>query len=190
MISQYLHETECLVFSLMSHGERDYSSFNVEFSDQQKLDVEEILHKFSNQNCTYMVSKPKIFIFPFCRGTIEDPGIQDKRRTERDHIQPVAERDSSTPEMPHISSFSDIKICYATIPRYTAFRDPDEGSWYVQIMCDVWSAHAHNTALDQLLKIVANTTSIKRTETGKMQTCSNEDRGFCRELFFNPGYYG
>lgn len=67
VVSSHLRSTDCLIFGLLTHGEREYASFNVEFSDLQKMDVEDILSKFSNSNCDRMVGKPKIFIFPFCR---------------------------------------------------------------------------------------------------------------------------
>lgn len=188
VISQYLHETDCLVFSIMSHGDRDYSSFNVEFVDSQIMDVEDILMKFSNKNCTYMINQPKIFVFPFCRGKQEDGGVTYRRKTERDNVQPVQTDGIGT--KPIVSTFSDMKICYASVPGYVTFRDPTEGSWYIQVMCEVFAQHAHDTEFDELLKIIGNTMSQKQTEDDKKQTCSNEDRGYSKELYFNPGYYG
>lgn len=175
------------MFGLLTHGERDFASFNVEFSDLQKMDVEEILSKFSNSNCDRMIGKPKIFIFPFCRGVISDPGILGRRKIESDHVGAAQSQNRAAFNLP---TYSDMKICYATVPGYRSFRDPEHGSWYVQSMCDVWSQHAHDTHLDDLLKIVGNSASNKRTEESKLQTTSNEDRGFFKTLYFNPGYYG
>lgn len=112
-----------------------------------------------------------------------------RRSTESDHIGGGQLR---LPEgVPiNIPTYSDIKICYATVPGYRSFRDPLDGSWYIQIMCEIWSEHAHDTHLDDLLKMVGSTASVKRTENSKLQTCSNEDRGFFKKLYFNPGYYG
>lgn len=121
------------------------------------------------------------------RGEIADPGINASyRRTEADYSW--VQRSENTAA--NIPSFSDIKICYATAPGYKSFRDPVSGSWYIQIMCEVWSKHAHDTHLDDLLKMVGNTASLRRTEDDKLQTCSNEDRGFFKALYFNPGFYG
>lgn len=54
---------DCFVFAVLSHGEQN----EVEFVDGGRLDVEEILIKFNNHHCHYLVGKPKIFFFPFCR---------------------------------------------------------------------------------------------------------------------------
>lgn len=127
------------------------------------------------------------FFVLFRRGTICDPGISSRRRTESDHVSVVQSNRDQAPNMP---TYSDMKICYATVPGYRSFRDPRDGSWYIQTMCDVWSQHAHDTHLDDLLKIVGNSAGNRRTEESKLQTCSNEDRGFFKTLYFNPGFYG
>lgn len=90
----------------------------------------------------------------------------------------------------NVATFSDIKICYGTLPGFKAFRDPNEGSWYIQVLCDVFAEHAHDTHLEDLIKIIGNTLSTRRTDQMHIQTGSNTDRGFFKTLFFNPGYYG
>lgn len=89
----------------------------------------------------------------------------------------------------NIPTFHDMKICYSTIPGYNAFRDPKAGSWYIAAMCQVFSDNAHDTHLEDLLKLVGTRVSIMRTEHSELQTPSNEDRGFNKTLYFNPGYY-
>lgn len=90
----------------------------------------------------------------------------------------------------NIATFYDMKICYSTVPGYNAFRDPIDGSWYVQVFCKVFSEHAHDTHLEDLLKIIGEHMNTKRTERDHLQTVSNEDRGFNKTLYFNPGFFG
>lgn len=90
----------------------------------------------------------------------------------------------------NIATFYDMKICYSTVLGYNAFRDPIEGSWYIQILCKVFAEHAHDTHLEDLLKIIGGHMNNKRTECDHLQTVSNEDRGFNKVLYFNPGYFG
>lgn len=89
----------------------------------------------------------------------------------------------------NIATFFDMKVCYSTVLGYNAFRDPLEGSWYVQILCKVLAEHAHDTHLEDLLKIIGEQMNFKRTENDLLQTISNEDRGFTKHLYFNPGFY-
>lgn len=112
--------------------------------------------------------------------------------SETEVIQTITEIDSSgsNSEGTNIATFYDMKICYSTVSGYNAFRDPVEGSWYVQILCKVLAEHAHDTHLEDILKIIGEHMNIKRTERDHLQTVSNEDRGFNKNLYFNPGFYG
>lgn len=107
-------------------------------------------------------------------------------RIENDSSRSYEEPES---QETNVATFSDIKICYGTLPGYRSFRDPRDGSWYVQVLCDVFAEHAHDTHLDDLLKMVGNTVSTRRTEMMHIQTGSNTDRGFFKTLFFNPGFF-
>lgn len=69
-------------------------------------------------------------------------------------------------------------------------REPDTGSWYIESMCRIWATHAHDKSLDDLLKMVGENQLNKQSELGHIQTAHNEDRGFFKKLYFNPGYYG
>lgn len=88
-----------------------------------------------------------------------------------------------------IPTFYDMKICFATVPGYYAYRDKEHGSWYVSVLCTVFAQSAHDCHLEELLKMVGNHLSEQRSEKHEMQTSSNEDRGFNKTLYFNPGYY-
>lgn len=82
-----------------------------------------------------------------------------------------------------------MKICYATLPGYNAFRDPELGSFYIEVMCKIFAQHAHDTHLEDLLKLIGTMLEKMRTERFELQTASNEDRGFNKKLYFNPGFY-
>lgn len=112
-----------------------------------------------------------------------------RRFTESDSQASSNEPGPST-KRDNIATFYDMKICYSTVSGYNAFRDPVEGSWYIQILCKVFAEHAHDTHLEDLLKIVGEQMNVKRTELDHLQTVSNEDRGFNKNLYFNPGFYG
>lgn len=91
----------------------------------------------------------------------------------------------------NMPTMSDVKICYASVPGYATLRDPDDGSWYIEVMCKVWAEDAHDTCLSDLLSNVGKVVGNRREAvTYELQTESNEGRGFHNTLFFNPGYYG
>lgn len=116
------------------------------------------------------------------RGPLSDHGVT-RRLTEQQLSGNLAEGHN-------VPIYYDMKICYSTISGFNAFRDPVEGSWYVQILCNVFANHSHDTHFDDLLKIIGELMNRKRNENNNQsQTTSNEDRGFNKNLFFNPGHY-
>jgi caspase Dronc len=119
-----------------------------------------------------LIGKPKVFFFPFCRGTLSD---QEKK------IHQI-ETDGLSNSVP---TFSDILICYGTVPGFTTHRDTSFGSWYVNELCKGVAEHAADTHLEDLLKIVSTNTMNMR-DAGRLQVASSENRGFNKLLFFNP----
>lgn len=119
-------------------------------------------------------------------GSLSDPGVSRIRQTENDSAK---DKEPEDPDPMCIPTFTDMKICYATLPGYNAFRDPTYGSWYVEIMCKVFAEHAHDNHFEDLLKLVGEAVNQMRTERYEIQTTANEDRGFTKRLFINPGFF-
>lgn len=219
--SWWLRSTACFVMALMTHGTMANGRGKVEFADRSFLDLTEVLDFFCNAKSEALLYKPKVFLFPFCRGnTLEQPlGLQRKNTTaakristdaavtaqndddddeddNRDVIGVTAddndESNAATAEAArqNIPVCSDMKICYATGPGFEAMREPDTGSWYIESMCGIWARHAHDKSLDDLLKMVGESQLNKKSRHGNIQTAHNEDCGFFKKLYFNPGYYG
>lgn len=84
---------------------------------------------------------------------------------------------------------TDMKVCYATMRGFEALRDTKLGSWYVISTCKIWSEHAHNKDLDHLMRMVGEDSSLNQSEKGYRQTATNEEIGWYRALYFNPGFY-
>ncbi|XP_054735283.1 caspase Dronc-like [Anastrepha obliqua] len=176
--SDYTRKTECFILALMSHGElNSKDKERIEFSDGSVIKVEEIRDRFSNKRCPNLVGKPKVLIFPFCRGYTSDSGVQGKLETDS-----ISSKDNLIPTM------SDILICYATNPGSESHRDPDTGSWYIQELCKNIAQHAHDTHFEDIIQIVQAQVGSYRAETIKMQMGNSHNIGFNYKLFFNPGY--
>lgn len=211
--SDWLRTADCFVMALMTHGTMVNEVAKVEFYDNSFLDLNEVLGYFSNINSQALHHKPKIFLFPFCRGnTLEKPlypvaaaaaaawPASTKTKTASDAAlsnDAVAATAAAAAAAASLSladsgsvvpTYSDMKICYATGPGFEAMREPDTGSWYIESMCGIWARNAHNRSLDELLMMVGHSQLNKQSSDGNIQTAHNEDRGFFRKLYFNPGY--
>lgn len=101
--SEVLKNADCLVFGILTHG--DEENYAV-FTDEGRIYVEDILFRFNNRDCPSLKDKPKIFLFPFCRGSKSDLGVSKNYR--------AAERDSS--EQWIVPKTADTLICYGSVP--------------------------------------------------------------------------
>lgn len=83
-----------------------------------------------------------------------------------------------------------LKLCFLSLPGFSANRDVMEGSWFVQELCKVFAMHAHDTDIEVMLKIIMGRLMTEwRTDDMTLQTPSIESLGFRCALFFNPGHY-
>lgn len=190
--SDYLKQIDSFICCFQTHGDLYQNQTVMEFSDGLTISTEYIIDKFSNVSCQTLINKPKVFFFPFCRGKISD--------TEK-KLFAVIETDGST----LVPSFSDILICYGTVPGFTTHRDTGFGSWYVirtescqflriiskcsfryiREMCKIFAEHACDLHIEDLLKLVS-TKTMEIRDSGRLQVASTETRGFNKLLFFNP----
>ncbi|XP_067613784.1 caspase Dronc [Eurosta solidaginis] len=181
--SEYTRKTECFILALMSHGELNGKDKEiVEFSDGSVAEVEDIRERFSNEKCPNLKQKPKVLIFPFCRGYTSDSGVQGELETDSINYTSMTNKDNL------VATMSDLLICYATSPGLKSHRDLTTGSWYIQELCKVIAQHAHDTHFEDIIQIVQAQVGSYRTENRRMQMGNSHNIGFNHKLFFNPGY--
>ncbi|EDW93984.1 caspase Dronc [Drosophila yakuba] len=194
--SSYVQNTECFVMILMTHGNRVNEKDKVEFCDGSVVDMQEIKNHFQANISPYLVHKPKVLIFPFCRGENYDLGQPQNQYnpmmpmyTLQPEEAPDAQTEGISSPSPNVPTLADTLVCYANTPGYVSHRDPDEGSWYIQKFCEVMADHAHDTNLEDILKKTHASVGNRRTKKGSMQTGAFDNLGFNKKLYFNPGFY-
>ncbi|XP_072176768.1 caspase-3-like [Diadema setosum] len=130
------------ILILGSHGEPQSSRTGgpekdgVLMADCRWMLVDDIIKHFHGDKIPAMKDMPKIFIIQSCRG--------------KEHARSVSYSDApaelSTPGMLHSVENpdyltrpvnSDVLIAYATTEGTKAWRNSDEGSWFVHDLCDV-----------------------------------------------------
>lgn len=173
---------DAAIICCLSHGnERGFYCSNFEL-----IESEWLLEQFNNVNCTILHKKPKIFFLQHCRGegidfAIEfDPHIDvDSLKTQESvfpaHSQPVS-----------LATWSDMKICYSTSKNKLSIRSGQIGTFFISTLCGVLSKKAHCTHLDDMLKEVTST-MLNYEIQGWKQSTEISDRGWQRNLYFNPG---
>ncbi|CRK98981.1 CLUMA_CG012460, isoform A [Clunio marinus] len=174
--SDYLKNIDSFIFCIQTHGTLYKNHTIMDFSDGPTCSIEDVLQMFSNTNCESLAFKPKVFFFPFCRGSISD---------KEKHIKLHSIETDSGGFNLSVPSYSDILICYGTVPGFQTHRDTGFGSWYVRELCKIVADHACDTHIEDMLKMVGSKTMERRDE-GRLQVASTENRGFYKLLYFNP----
>jgi len=166
------------IVALMSHGKggETYEETLINTSDGKFISSEKILSKFNNTNFPLLLGKPKIFLFQFCRGDLEDQG-------------PTV-TDGSNLTHPSAESYDDMLIAYSSLPGYVAYREESEGAWFIQALCQIFKEEAHCCHVERLLEMVDEEIKYKKSNgsNGK-QTLEIIKHGFNRKFFFNPGQW-
>lgn len=176
-----LKHADCLVVAIMSHGTEGYDKENsyVVTTDNKVLSISWILDQFDNCKCPEMRNKPKIFFLQICRG--DNPNIPI-------HITNSKIQADGGPTTGILRSMTDYLIGYATLPGDCSYRDIDKGTWYIQLICEIFMNHAYDTDVQHLLQMVDDRLKNLQTEHGYMQTSCFEVRAF-KICYLHPGLY-
>ena len=117
----------------MTHGERDGK---IHASDETFL-VHDLYFPFIGHNCESLIGKPKLFFVQACRGDMVDPGaifVPTTRARITKYTDAVDT--ASIPQSFVTPSLADVLIMYSTAEGYYSFRNQQDGSWFIQALCD------------------------------------------------------
>ncbi|XP_003727974.2 uncharacterized protein LOC100891400 [Strongylocentrotus purpuratus] len=164
------------IFILGSHGEpKDGADRRMKdavlMADGDWMLVEEIVSNFHGDQIPAMKNKPKVFIIQSCRGkelqrsvSLSDSPAEMSNPGMMNYPQPAV---TTRPVN------SDILIAYATSEGMKAWRNEEEGSWFVKDLCDVITEYYDKEhILDILVRV--NSLMVWREATqdrGKQMPC-------------------
>ncbi|XP_023941112.2 caspase Dronc isoform X2 [Bicyclus anynana] len=194
-------DTECVFVVVSSHGyELTGSSDNeIRCHDGKLVRISEIVDHFNNKNFPALRDIPKVFIFQLCRGSNEDyltrpragwaggaggaggGAVADGQARAPRHAPPP----EPAPGRPRDRVYSDILIAHSTLPGSVSYRDGLAGSWYIQTLCAVFAARAHDCHVEKLFTLV----DMQLHAHFHIQTSSVDRWGFNDRLYLHPGLY-
>ncbi|XP_018324425.1 caspase Dronc-like [Agrilus planipennis] len=173
-----LSHADIAVIVVMGHGSYQLNDTTVIGADGNEVEATWIEEQFNNYNCSYMKMKPKIFIYQVCRGPLNDYGTSHSvpRRTEHDS------------SVKSIRTYSDMLIAHSTLSGFASHRDTNTGSWYIELICEIFMKYSYNTEVQDLLTMVDNRLKKMRSEKMTQQTSTFTNIGF-NKCYFHPGIY-
>ncbi|XP_003925709.1 caspase-10 isoform X2 [Saimiri boliviensis] len=120
---------DCFVFCILTHGK-----FGAVYSsDEALIPIREIMSHFTARQCPGLADKPKLFFIQACQGDEIQPSVSIEADALNPEQQPTSLQGILQDSIP---VEADFLLGLATVPGYVSFRDVQEGSWYIQSLCN------------------------------------------------------
>ncbi|KAJ0180219.1 hypothetical protein K1T71_003623 [Dendrolimus kikuchii] len=205
-LKQVLVNVESVFIVVSSHGyERsDTSDTDIRCSDGRLISLYQVIDYFSNRNLPNITDVPKVFIFQICRGSKEEWMLENSPKQPPEMVMPEERvaidgtpdasglqrgsrqsEDSASYEQHITRPYSNILIAHSTLPGFVSYRDPEGGSWYIQVLCEVFAERAHDCHVDKLFVLVDE----RLRDKFNLQTSSIDRWGFNKRLYLHPGLF-
>ncbi|XP_008685575.1 caspase-8 isoform X2 [Ursus maritimus] len=119
---------DCFICCILSHGDKGI----IYGSDGQEVPIYELTSYFTGSKCPSLAGKPKIFFIQACQGDNYQKGIAVE--TDSEQKEAYLEMDSSYQKR-YIPEDADFLLGMATVNNCVSYRNPMEGTWYIQSLC-------------------------------------------------------
>ncbi|KAJ3660337.1 hypothetical protein Zmor_004789 [Zophobas morio] len=140
IVCEDLSRFNSLIVFFLTHGD----NFNMLHAHDCSLQTHNLWEEFSK--CPQLEGKPKMFVFQACKGDSFSTVSEDTN----DKIDLV---DDSTFQSDYIGP--DMLIVYSTTEGNVSFRDPQNGTWFIQELCKNFLAYGRR---DDVVSLIMRTT--------------------------------
>jgi caspase 7 len=117
----------CLIIFIMSHGDKS----RIISSDSQEIDLNEFITPLKRN--TSLISKPKVFFIQACRGSTKMTADNGTATITRSSSNIVFSRYFDGKN--RLPKEVDFLYSYSTLEDHESYRDEEDGSWYIQMLC-------------------------------------------------------
>lgn len=142
-VSKYDHsDNDCLIVTIMTHGKEEGKIFSAD----GEMMVNDLWEYFIGTNCESLIGKPKLFFIQACRGSLTDPGLIYKPKPRARTLSVPSDMVDSrimSDEVYVIPTLADLLIMYSTSEGFYSFRNPEDGSWFIQALCQELEENSH-----------------------------------------------
>lgn len=128
LFSQYASvdytDSDCFACAVLTHGETG----DILYAKDGKYSLQKKLLA-PIRNCQSLAGKPKLFFIQACRGTKLDSGMEPQDQPDALMFEEEEEEQVTIPVE------ADFFIGYSTVEGYYAWRNEENGSWFIQALC-------------------------------------------------------
>lgn len=144
---------DSFICCILSHGKMG----QIYGSDSIMIPLDDITNKLNGDNCKSLAAKPKLFFMQACRGTLKDKGVNveadDDEMEEEQQVLSQSGVRIATDSDTKIPSALDFYFGYATASGHVAWRDLDNGSWYISELCRSLASYSRFASLTDMMTI-------------------------------------
>lgn len=151
-------DADCFVCVFLSHGEGNHV-----YAYDAKIEIPTLIALFKGDKCQSLVGKPKIFIIQACRGDQHDVPVRPMDEVDSKLDMPsanVTEVDAAS--VYTLPAGADFLMCYSVAEGYYSHREPINGSWYIQDLCEMLAKYGSSLEFTELLTLVNRKVSQRR----------------------------
>ncbi|XP_061421257.1 caspase-7-like [Lethenteron reissneri] len=135
-----LKKCACLVCVVLSHGED-----GVVYGTDGPMPLSDIAKPFSDSSCPSLVGKPRLVFIQACRGTLLDKGVDVVECDGNPNVKEAS-------LLPTVDLMQpDFLFAFATVSGYFSWRNPAQGSCFIQSLCSELQEHGQRMELTKLL---------------------------------------
>ncbi|VDD79553.1 unnamed protein product [Mesocestoides corti] len=171
---------------VMSHGLQDY----IYTSDGKLFAINDILNVFTNKSLPALAGKPKFILFQACRGEEKDRGCMLTSDVTRGIPSPIEFVDAPTKNaswkcLPYMS---DCVIAYSTLPGFVSWRCEKQGSWFIQVLVDVFRKYASTFHVLELLTEV-NRRMVEESQHREFKQITQPSNTLTRAFYLSTSHF-
>ncbi|KAM9477499.1 caspase-6-like [Clarias gariepinus] len=148
-------DADCFVCVFLTHGETGEI-----YASDDKINIKEVTDMFRGDQCKSLVGKPKIFIFQACAGNKYEEAVTGMMAGDSDDEDEV----EKAANIYTIPAGADFLMCYSVAEGFVSFRHTENGSFYIQDLCETLLHHGSTMEFTELLTLV-NMKVSRRTAT-------------------------
>ncbi|KAL5969547.1 Caspase-2 [Taenia solium] len=165
---------------VMSHGVQDY----IYTADGKLFAINDILEAFTNKSFPALAGKPKFILFQACRGEEKDRGCIFEPDDASFIASPLESVDAGVHKtlwkcLPYMS---DYIIAYSTLPGFVSWRSEKAGSWFIQILVDVFRKYASSLHVLDLLTEV-NRRLVEESQEREFKQITQQSHTLTRPFY-------
>ena len=176
-VEQKYTTLSCVACVILSHG----LDGKVYVRDSE-INLNDIFAVFESPN---WVGKPKLFFIQACQGDVHMDGITPSDIDSTDGFILLEELMAPLPRQ------SDFLYAYSTVRGYSSWRNSENGSWFIQELCQSLRTHSHLLDLSRILtrankQIASRVTYTEQKETNNKRQIASMMNQLRKDLYFFP----